>query len=425
MPAALPLSFNPNYLDEIAITRALANGTHAPVLQAYFGSASYQELCSLAQQALQTRIDVRAPQIYLLPGLLGSKLGISSTGHTDLLWLDPANVAAGKLTQLTIGRRRSIRPIGVMLTAYLKLKLTLQAAGMPVKLYSYDWRRSAIKLGQQLADDLLHEPAAEVMLVAHSMGGLVARAALKYPAAAKVTRVVQLGTPNQGSFALLQTLRACYPTVRKLGALDQMHSAEQLTAQVFRSFYSFYEMLPRPTHTPGLNLLDQSHWPADELAPKIARLVSARRASRHLAEADRRCHLITGIDQRTVTGVRRNGNEFAFQFSHAGDGTVPVALAHWDKARHWYIREVHGQLPRNTTVCEAVVDLLQNETTQLLPSTAPEIGQAGIVEYTESDLKQLAGRKVRWEMLSLDERRELLEPVITEAFTAACNQPLI
>ena len=76
-------------------------------------------------------------------------------------------------------------------------------------------------------------------------------------------------------------------------------------------------------------------------------------------------------------------------------------------------------------MCEAVVDLLQNETTQLLPAIAPEIGQAGVVEYTETDLKQLAGRKVRWEMLSLDERRELLEPVITEAFTAACNPPLI
>ena len=45
------------------------------------------------------------------------------------------------------------------------------------------------------------ENASEVQLVAHSMGGLVARAALTSPAGGKVKRLIMLGTPNYGSFA--------------------------------------------------------------------------------------------------------------------------------------------------------------------------------------------------------------------------------
>ena len=82
-----------------------------------------------------------------------------------MLWLDPLAVISGRLPQLAIGKRRSIRPLGVIVPGYLKLKLSLQAAGFQVRMYPYDWRRRIIDLGMQLAEELLHEPR-EVMLVA-------------------------------------------------------------------------------------------------------------------------------------------------------------------------------------------------------------------------------------------------------------------
>ncbi len=419
-----PPAFNPNHLDDIAVTQALADGTHQPVLQAFLGVPAYNELCSLAQQALNGKADPYAPHVWILPGLLGTRLGSLTARHNEMLWLEPVSLQSGKLLQLAIGKRRSIRPQGVMLPGYLKLKLILQAAGLRVKFYPYDWRRSVTQLGRQLADDLLHAPVSgqqgEIMLVAHSMGGLVARAALMHPATAKVSRVVQLGTPNHGSFALLQTLRGCYPTVRKLGAVDQLHSAEQLTRQVFRSFYSFYEMLPGAAHTPGLNLFDAQHWPQDALTPSAQRLKQGRRVVHHLAKADRRCHVIAGVGQETTTAVRRVQNEFVFQTSAAGDGTVPTALAHWEHARHWYVRELHGHLPRNTQVCHAVAELLQGESTHLLSSEYQD-NHAIIAEHPESELRQLADCKIRWDHLPLSERRDLLEPVISPAFSAACQ----
>jgi hypothetical protein len=62
-------------------------------------------------------------------------LGACTAKGTEILWLDPVTLIAGKLQQLGIGKRRSVRPLGVMLPGYLKLKLSLQAAGFRVKLY--------------------------------------------------------------------------------------------------------------------------------------------------------------------------------------------------------------------------------------------------------------------------------------------------
>ncbi len=412
--------FNPNHLDEAPITQALANGQHSPVLQAFFGAAAYTELTGLAQRALATPDDKHAPLVYLLPGLLGSKLGIRAAKGTEILWLDPLTLIAGKLQLLSIGRRRSIRPLGVILPGYLKLKLSLQAAGFQVKFYPYDWRRSVQELGCGLAEELLHETAGEIMLVAHSMGGLVARSALRQIGSSKVTRLVQLGAPNQGSFALVQALRGCYPTVRKLGAVDHIHSADMLARQVFRSFYSLYEMLPATQYTPELNLFDVAQWPQDALTPLAERLKLGRRMPRHLAAADRRCHVVVGIDQQTVCGVRRQKNEFVFQYSNSGDGTVPLALARWSGAQHWYVREAHGQLPRNSQVCQAIIELLSGESTSLLSQQHAAV-ESEISERSESELRAVLNGDVRWDQLPLNERRDLLEPVISPVFASLCT----
>ncbi len=413
-------AFNPNHLDEPAITHALSTGQHAPVLQAYFGAEAYDELAGLARQALAAPINKHAPLVYLLPGLLGSRLGSTTAQGVEVLWLDPLTVIAGKLRYLAIGKRRNVRPLGVMLPGYLKLKLSLQAAGFRVKLYPYDWRRSVQELGKQLAEELLHEPAGEVMVVAHSMGGLVARAALQQVGSSKVTRVIQLGSPNQGSFALVQALRGCYPTVRKLGAVDQIHSADMLSQQVFRSFYSFYEMLPAKHHTPDLNLFDVRHWPQDALTPLAPRLRYGRRLPRHLAVADRRCHAIVGVDQSTVCGLSRTDNQFTFQYGQAGDGTVPLALAKWSGAQHWYVREAHGQLPRNSHVCQATIELLRTETTSLLSQQYISAAH-GTTERTETELREVLNGNVRWDQLPMNERRDLLEPVISPLFASLCE----
>lgn len=414
------MPFNPNYMDEAALLAALCGDEHVPVLQAFFGAAVYAELRELALRASAVTPYRYLPKVYVLPGLLGSKLGIRNQRGTELLWLEPPGVLAGKLVQLAIGKRRSLRCLGAMLPGYLKLKMMLRIAGFDAQFHAYDWRRSVRDLGRELAAGMEADSASEIMIVAHSMGGLVARAALKFLAGAKVTRLVQLGTPNQGSYALVQALRACYPTMRKLGAVDPMHSAEQLAQLAFGGFYSLYEMVPGSAFTPGLNLFNAQQWPQDSLRPRPERLKLGRRLQRHLMAADRRCHVIAGVGQHTATGIIMRDGEFVYQYSAAGDGTVALPLAQWSGAQHWYIEEAHGQLPRNTAVCDATIDLLLNETTTKLSSEwhAPD---AALIERPEHELRQVLNGKVRWEHLPLSERRDLLEPVISPIFAALCH----
>ena len=415
-----PIISNPNYLDERSLRALLCSGDQAPLMHAYLGADVYVELRELALQADRIKPVNKAPTVYVLPGLLGSKLGVTRDKQMQLYWFDPATLIPGHLTELAIGKRRSMRVQGVMLPGYIKLKLMLEIAGFKTVFHPYDWRRSARDLGKQFAEVLEDDHAKDIMIVAHSMGGLVARVALKHLSGAKVSRVVQLGTPNLGSFGLVQALRACYPTVRKLGAVDQFHNAEQLTQRVFRSFYSLHEMLPRASHTPGLNLFDVNQWPQDELTPRVNRLQDARRLQRHLMIADRRCHDIVGVGQQTATGMTVRNNELVYDITNDGDGTVPASLAQWEGATHWYATETHGQLPRNSLVCNAVIDILRNETTSRLPSQWNR-NESLPMQRSEHELRELLNGKVRWDQLSLNERRDLLEPAISAAFAALCQ----
>ncbi len=90
------------------------------------------------------------------------------------------------------------------------------------------------------------------------MGGLLARVALRTEAGRRV-RHWSLGVPHGGSFAPVQAVRGSYPLVRRLAQLDPRHDAETLAREVFATFYSLYQMLPRDG---GTDLMNQRNWPA-------------------------------------------------------------------------------------------------------------------------------------------------------------------
>ncbi|MBK6598742.1 MAG: alpha/beta hydrolase, partial [Proteobacteria bacterium] len=241
--------------DAETLTGMLASGAAQAVLTDFFGSALYQELTGLAQEVAKTRTR-GGKRVYVLPGIMGSQLGLmrARPKPPDVLWVDPIDIAFGRLTKLTLTERSAVVSLGVLLYGYIKLQLKLQRAGFDPVLWDYDWRRSIDDSGRRLAAQLREDPAREILLVAHSMGGLVARHALTLPGQTKVTRVVLLGTPNFGSLAAVQALRGTYSVVRKVAMLDWKHSAEQLAEQVFGSFASLYHLLPPAGRAGPINL---------------------------------------------------------------------------------------------------------------------------------------------------------------------------
>jgi hypothetical protein len=169
--------------DEI-VEEALIGGDHRDLLEDYFGEDVYEELRALATRS--RRAQVRGgPRVLILPGIMGSKLGTRGRVFDDTIWIDPVDVIAGRLAKLELKAGDSaIEPLGVLLTTYLKLKLRLRLAGFDAAFHPYDWRQGIQDLGVELADRVRQETkkgdtVVPLYLVAHSMGGLVSRAALR------------------------------------------------------------------------------------------------------------------------------------------------------------------------------------------------------------------------------------------------------
>ncbi len=402
-------------LHDDEVLRQLRSGENEAVLRGNFGDAEYRELRRLARAVAARRVR-GGPRVLILPGIMGSKIGTPGRLRDNVLWLDPVEVMAGKLLELALPQGRKLQPVGVMLFGYLKLKLTLQLAGFDAAFHPYDWRLGLDHLGNELGDRIARERSPAVHLVAHSMGGLVARAAMNSSSGGRIKQLIELGTPNHGSFAPVQALRATYPTVRKIAALDLHHSAEQLAEKVFRTLPGLYQMLPSPERHEAIDFFNPRSWPADVMAPDGRMLDDARRVRAALAPADERCCLIVGVNQETVTSARRQKESFEYTLTLDGDGTVPRALAEWPKARTWFVEETHGGLTNNAVIGASVVDLLRtNDTTRLLASVSRKrrvvVGRIG-----DSALRQRMTGKIRWTELSLEARRKFLEPVISPEF---------
>jgi len=245
-------------------------------------------------------------------------------------------------------------------------------------------------------------------VVAHSMGGLVTRAALALPDTGHVERVVLLGSPNCGSFAAVQALRGTYAVVRKVARLALRASAEELAADVFNTFPSLYDMLPSGTCAAGEDLCDARLWPSTGPVPRAELMASARAARGQLAPADARFAQVIGVGQETVTRVRRRRDDFVYTLTRAGDGTVPAVSAALPGAVTAYARVAHSELTRDARVGAAVVDFLRSGRTRRLPERWQSASQAR-AEVSDAQLRASGNDKVDWGALDPEQRRQFLQ----------------
>ena len=391
------------------IEAALANGGQQRELRAYFGATEYRALRSLARRAQRVPVAARAPRVLIVPGIMGSQLGLRRPAPlpADIVWLDPLDIQLGRLATLAVPGA-PIVPLGVVLFSYLRLKLFLRSHGFPVQFHDYDWRLPVAESGSALAARLRSLAGTRVALVAHSMGGLVSRAALAHQGTQHVERVVLLGAPNSGSFAAVQALRGTYAVVRKVARLALQASAEELADRTFSSFPSLYDMLPWGECAGRLDLFDAHAWPRSGPQPRAALLQAARAAHAQLAAADRRFAVIAGVGQETVTAVTRRDDDFIYTLTRHGDGTVPLASARLPGATHVYARSAHSELARDRQVAAAVVDLLRHGTTTRLPPHWHSASRAR-AQVSDRRLRASHAHKVNWAALTPEERRLFLE----------------
>jgi pimeloyl-ACP methyl ester carboxylesterase len=380
-----------------AVLEALAASTHVGSLREYFGAAAYSELKELAAAAKGVRRRAAA-RVLILPGMMGSRLGA---------WIDPARIGAGELADLTLTPGKALKVNGVLLFAYAKLMLRLKLDGWDAAFFAYDWRQGLDKLGAELAARIAAQDK-PVILIAHSMGGLVARmAAARLPKRA-VRRLILLGTPNRGTFAPLQALRGTYPFVRWLARLDGRHSSRYLAEKVFGSFPGLYQLLPMQRRFSRIDLSDPRCWPKDAPRPDPSLLEEACAVLRGLAKSDSRMIQIIGVNQETIVGVRRAARGFEYAMNLNGDGTVAVASALLPAAAAYFVDELHGNLANNPAVIRAIIELVRRGHTREL-SRHWKGPRATVRRIDDAGLRSGRLPKIAWRRLDSAQREAVLK----------------
>lgn len=388
----------------------LVSGEQRQELTAYFGETEYLDLVRLARKAERVGVKDAHPHVVVVPGILGSQLGIARRRPlpNDVLWLDPIDIQVGRLGLLGLDAGAPIVPLGVVLYSHVKLRLRLRAAGFAVTMHGYDWRLGVEESGASFAERLRQHPSRRLAIVAHSMGGLVSRAALASPGTQHVERVVLLGTPNLGSFAPVQALRGTYAVVRKIARLDVESTAERLTEEVFNSFPSLYQMVPASRRDGANDLLDPRAWPDSGPALRPLLFERARRFRDALATPDDRFVAVAGVGQETVTAVSKGRDGFVYKVTRHGDGTVPADSAALDGAHTYFANAAHSDLTRDAHVASAIVDLLRKGSTKRLPARWTSNSRAE-ARVTDRQLRRTHVDKVDWTHLTPAQRREFLQ----------------
>lgn len=394
-----------------AVFAALARGEQRASLSEYFGAQAFEELSALAAAAAKAggrsrRSGAsRRPPVLIVPGMMGSRL---CDARAKALWVDPARIAAGHLSRLRLGRTgpSTLRPGGALLPAYARLKLELAIEGFDARFFAYDWRLGIDRIGAMLASKILAR-GTPVSLVAHSMGGLVARVAANRLPKRLIRRLVLLGTPNRGAFAPVLALRGTYPFVLRLSRLDLKHSPEELAARVFSSFPGLYQLLPAEPAKGEIDLLDPGSWPRSGPQPDPALLRRVAEARARMSGPDGRMVHVVGVNRETVVSVRRTSAGFEYASNRNGDGTVPVVLAMLPRLETYFADEGHGELANNPTVIRAVAALLHGERGCGLPRRYA-LCKEPTTQFDDAQLRAADTTKIDWRGLDSAQRAAVL-----------------
>ena len=221
-------------------------------LQPLLGADALAEYLELARRApSQQVLDDRPVNLVFLPGVMGSLL--VSRGLAGMWWIDLREL--GRLDSLGLGpdgardavAGADLQPAALDKSYAAFLAAAWQRDDLGHAVYPYDWRRPVPEVTAGLRDRVRAAREANggqpVHLVAHSMGGLVVRAALmRHPELwDMVGRIVFLGTPHYGSPAIAGYLK------NHLWGFDFMVVLGRLLSRrTFRSLWGVLDLLPAP-----------------------------------------------------------------------------------------------------------------------------------------------------------------------------------
>ncbi len=358
--------------------------------------------------AADAGVAAERPAVVVIPGILGSHL----KDGDQRIWLSLRLVGGLDRLAWEPGSER-VQPDGAIGMVYDDLMEHLAATHEVIE-FAFDWRRpiedEARRLATTLEAELDRRSASgqPVRIVAHSMGGVLARTVqLEAPQTwerllkREGARVLMLGTPNGGSWAPMQVLSGDDTFGNALAAFGsplRNRRARQLMAEM-PGFVQLQADLLDPQQALGrsetwrtlaekdLARVREVNWwhahggNAPEAAyewgvppqPVLDRAVALRRRLDAQRDDDLprfadRLLLVVGEAEFTPDGCELGPDGFVYlDARHGGDGRVPLASALLPGVRTWTLAAEHGSLPDVKDAFTAYTELLLHGDTARLP----------------------------------------------------------
>jgi len=334
-----------------------------------------------------------------IPGIMGSVL----KDGDDVVWPGTATGFFGAYDRMNallkpdLEAADVIRKVFVM-DQYGGLITALQPAGITeangtLVVHPYDWRKDNALAAEGLAeriDAVLAErgPDVEILLLAHSMGGLVARyylesgRFLQRQGFGHVHTLVTMGTPHRGAPV---ALAGALGLEKKLW----LSASQVKTLAEHPDFPSLYQLLP-PRGEPFLwdRTMDRRSAPLDVYEPVLAQrlglslsnLAAAEIFHRQLDLARKPAHIryftFTGNLKSTVHAMHiinpRKPRPVVQQYEHpgGGDGTVPIWSALLPGTQGDLVDGAHGTIFQAKALLNLLGNLLGYKGTLPAPAAA-------------------------------------------------------
>jgi hypothetical protein len=332
--------------------------------------------------------------VVFIPGWAGGELGYvrgifglryplwlntyaAFTGELIRLQLAPDGVSPGPLAFGAVSG-----PLGPIPWLYGPICAWMRSFGWNVLTPPVDWRLSWLSSGQQLLVDIQAAiGSAPFAVVAHSHGGLVARAMYAYLQAAggdaQLTRLVTMGTPQYGTMEAVRVLcrlptlyrifqAACawyLPTIPYVGPdyLDDL----------LASWPSLYELLPFGHYgwlysvapAQAADIYGSGFFDGGNPYVSSTRLASALAAQDWLQTAIPAGRMVQVVSQGYVTPQQLSPpasplGDRGYTYDGAGDGIVGAGYATLPNVTTYPVSWPHGDLCQSPAVRQALPSLV-------------------------------------------------------------------
>lgn len=333
------------------------------------------------------------PVVFLLPGIMGSHLAVGK----DRIWIDPVDLALGGLSRLKIDAKGVVAeaPVGLAYGDFIQF-LSRSHEVVP---FPYDWRLSLLEESARLAEAIEKkldeaEPRNHpVSIIAHSMGGLLARTMIAQHRATwdrlckhKDARLIMLGTPNGGSFIVPLVFTARESMVKQLAMIDFTSNEAELL-EVLRFYPGLAQMIP--AFETDMDFFSPATWAAlrnaddkkREWTEPVKSVLDTGRALRNLLDSkktvfpERMCY-VAGRAKATPMAMKIVADEAGEQriiveATPDGDGRVPWSTGRLPDVKTWYMEAAHGDMADHEPAFQALKELIESGSTDKLPNVAP------------------------------------------------------